>query len=138
MGVDMGSNMYPGSGVIGYNRGDGKIPYVMCEYDHAMGNSVGALKEYWDVIRTSDNMMGGFIWDWADQSRAVPVTKGWDYYSENYAYKNLYGEEIKGKYYAYGGDWGDQPNDNSFCENGLVMPDRTPQPELAEANIRNM
>lgn len=136
MGVDMGSNMYPGSGVIGYNRGDGKIPYVMCEYDHAMGNSVGALKEYWDVIRTSDNMMGGFIWDWADQSRAVPVTKGWDYYSENYAYKNLYGEEIKGKYYAYGGDWGDQPNDNSFCENGLVMPDRTPQPELAEVKFQ--
>ncbi|MCQ2408292.1 MAG: DUF4981 domain-containing protein [Oscillospiraceae bacterium] len=139
MGVDMGSNMYPGSGVIGYNRGDGKMPYVMCEYDHAMGNSVGALKEYWDVIRSADNMMGGFIWDWVDQSRAVSLDKvggGWDYYSEDYAYTNLYAEEIKGKFYAYGGDWGDSPNDNSFCENGLICPDRTPQPELAEVKFQ--
>lgn len=139
MGVDMGSNMYPGSDVIGYNAGDGKIPYVMCEYDHAMGNSVGALKEYWDVIRRSDNMLGGFIWDWVDQSRAVDLSKvkdGWDYYSEDYARKNLYADEIKGKFYAYGGDWGDWPNDNSFCENGIISPDRTPQPELAEVKYQ--
>ena len=61
MGVDMKSNMYPGSGNIAYNAGQGKMPYVMCEYDHAMGNSVGALKEYWDNIRKADNMMGAFI-----------------------------------------------------------------------------
>ncbi|MBQ9897964.1 MAG: DUF4981 domain-containing protein, partial [Ruminococcus sp.] len=137
MGVDMGSNMYPGSDVIGYNCGVGKIPYVMCEYDHAMGNSVGALKEYWDVIRSADNMLGGFIWDWVDQSRAVDIPSGgWDYYSEPYAQKNLYSDEIKGKYYAYGGDWGDYPNDNSFCENGLISPDRNPQPELAEVKYQ--
>ncbi len=139
LGVDMGSNMYPGSDVVGYNRGDGKIPYVMCEYDHAMGNSVGALKEYWDVIRSSDNMLGGFIWDWVDQSRAVPLSKvggGWDYYSQPYAHKNLYQEESKGNFYGYGGDWGDYPNDNSFCENGLISPDRTEQPEVAEVKYQ--
>ena len=137
MGVDMGSNMYPNSDSIGYNAGKGKMPYVMCEYDHAMGNSVGALKEYWDVIRSADNMLGGFIWDWVDQSRAVPLPNGgWDYYSQPYAQKNLYGDEIKGKYYAYGGDWGDWPNDGSFCENGLISPDRNPQPELSEVKYQ--
>ncbi len=137
MGVDMGSNMYPGSNAIGSNAGKGKIPYVMCEYDHAMGNSVGALKEYWDVIRRGENMLGGFIWDWVDQSRAVAVPNGgWDYYSESYAKQNLYKDEAKGKYYGYGGDWGDYPNDNSFCENGLINPDRTPQPELAEVKYQ--
>lgn len=136
MGVDMGSNMYPGSDVIGYNAGNGKIPYVMCEYDHAMGNSLGALKEYWDVIRSSENMLGGFIWDWVDQSRAVPVKAGWDYYSEEYAHKNLYADDTKGKYFAYGGDWGDFPNDNSFCENGIISPDRTEQPEAAEVRYQ--
>ena len=137
MGTDMNSQMYPGSDVIGYNRGDGKIPYVMCEYDHAMGNSVGALKEYWDVIRSSDRMLGGFIWDWVDQSRAVQIKNGgWDYYSEPYARKNLYQEESKGKFFGYGGDWGDSPNDNSFCENGLISPDRTEQPELAEVKFQ--
>lgn len=140
MGVDMSSNMYPGSDWLGMNAGEGKIPYVMCEYDHAMGNSVGALKEYWDTIRSSDNMMGGFIWDWVDQSRAVSLDKvggnKWDYYSESYAHTNLYSEEIKGKFYGYGGDWGDKPNDGSFCENGLVSPDRDPQPELSEVKYQ--
>ncbi|MBQ1464153.1 MAG: DUF4981 domain-containing protein [Ruminococcus sp.] len=137
LGVDMSSNMYPGSDNIKYNAGDGKMPYVMCEYDHAMGNSVGALKEYWDVIRSSDNMLGGFIWDWVDQSRAVKIPNGgWDYYSESYAKANLYKDEAKGNYYGYGGDWGDRPNDGSFCENGLISPDRTPQPELAEVKYQ--
>ena len=137
LGVDMKSNMYPGSDVIGYNRGDGRMPYVMCEYDHAMGNSVGALKEYWDVIRSSDNMMGGFIWDWVDQSRATPLPNGgWDYYASADAHKNLYADQTPGHYFAYGGDWGDSPNDNSFCENGLLSPDRTPQPEIAEVRYQ--
>ncbi len=139
MGVDMGSNMYPGSDWLHMNAGDGKIPYVMCEYDHAMGNSVGALKEYWDKVRSADNMLGGFIWDWVDQSRAVSIDSaggGWDYYSESYAHTNLYADEIKGKFYGYGGDWGDSPNDNSFCQNGLVSPDRTEQPELTEVKYQ--
>ena len=139
MGTDMNSQMYPGSDGIRNNAGIGRMPYVMCEYDHAMGNSVGALKEYWDVIRSSDNMLGGFIWDWVDQSRAVPLSKvggGWDYYSQPYARTNLYSEEAKGKFYGYGGDWGDWPNDNSFCENGLISPDRTEQPEVAEVKFQ--
>ena len=73
MGTDMDSQMYPGSDGIRSKAGNGKMPYVMCEYDHAMGNSVGALKEYWDSIRSADNMLGGFIWDWCDQSRAVAL-----------------------------------------------------------------
>ncbi len=73
MGTDMDSQMYPGSDGIRSKAGNGRMPYVMCEYDHAMGNSVGALKEYWDSIRSADNMLGGFIWDWCDQSRAVSL-----------------------------------------------------------------
>ncbi len=362
MGVDMSSQMYPSADGIRSKAGVGKMPYVMCEYDHAMGNSVGALKEYWDSVRSADNMLGGFIWDWCDQSRAVPLggfgggkvyeitdkkgqigtvhadssainrsagdgsltgvsckgyalmdgstsylgalsgtgksftfeaivkpasnaqnqillsigdnqaalktqssgsgleffvhnggwnavsaafpsdwvgnwhqvagvydkgklaiycdgkllaaesvpdgidsgnyplgigfdasngrsfsgeislarvysralsadeisaqnsrtpaigasdssvlvwldysaeitessaTDGpWDYYAQDYAHKNLYGELSPGHYFGYGGDWGDRPNDGSFCENGLVSPDRTPQPELEEVKYQ--
>ncbi|MDO5558440.1 MAG: glycoside hydrolase family 2 TIM barrel-domain containing protein [Oscillospiraceae bacterium] len=360
MGVDISSQMYPGQDGIRYKAGSGKMPYVMCEYAHAMGNSVGGLKEYWDNIRSADNMLGGFIWDWVDQSRAIPInsqstgyeltddkgntaqcvgsssdwirnagdgslnggaafaghtainssgainaalsgtgrsftfetivkpastgqnsvliSKGdkqaalktksqgsgleffvyndgwnsvscdfpsdwtnkwhqvaavydkgnmslyvdgilmksgsvadsiasgndplgigydastgrtvdgmisiarvysraltkseidsqrsltpkitasdssvlvwldyshdssltesqlnWDYYAKDYAHKNLYSEESKGHFFGYGGDWGDVPNDNSFCENGIISPDRTPQPELAEVKYQ--
>ncbi len=76
MGVDLSSQMYPSQDGIKYKAGNGKIPYIMCEYCHAMGNSVGGMKEYWDVIRSADNMLGGFIWDWADQSRLVSIDKG--------------------------------------------------------------
>ncbi len=75
LGVDVASNMYPGVGTVAGRAGTGKIPYVMCEYDHAMGNAVGNLGEYWDAIRLNDNMMGGFIWDWVDQSMRVPLSK---------------------------------------------------------------
>jgi len=359
MGTDMGSNMYPSVGTVQGKAGSGKIPYVLCEYVHAMGNSVGHLKEYWDAIRSGDNMLGAFIWDWVDQSRAVELadlgtmyemtdrtgvvgqivgtddqwitdagegslnggkafsgytllddgkynaalsgsgksftfevivkpysesqnsvfiakgdtqvalkTKssgsgieffvyydgswkavetafpanwtgswhqvvgvydrgamsiyvdgvrmgrsnvsdsiasskypigvgydpqngrkldgeisiariytralteeeikgqystdpaitaddecvlmwldysderseakvaGWDYYSEEYAHQNLYQEEMAGKFFGYGGDWGDTPNDNSFCQNGVVSADRTPQPELYEVKYQ--
>lgn len=360
MGTDMGSNMYPTVDTVKGKAGSGKIPYVLCEYNHAMGNSVGSLKEYWDAIRSADNMLGGFIWDWTDQSRAIALdtlgsvykvedetgvsgtaygeesnwktdggdetlnggtsfsgytvmedngkynnalsgsgksftfevivkpasesqnsvllskgdnqvalktqssgvgleffvynnnswknctcsfpedwvgnwhqvvgtydsgkltiyidgvqmntttvedsiaastdpigvgydsvygrkidgeisvariynraltadeinaqnssdpaiksdddsvllwldyadehskaeTQGWDYYAEDYAIANLYADEAAGHYYGYGGDWGDVPNDNSFCQNGLVSPDRTPQPELSEVKYQ--
>ncbi|WP_050699080.1 beta-galactosidase small subunit-related protein [Anaeromassilibacillus senegalensis] len=72
-GTDMGSNMYPTVGTVWGYAGKGKMPYVMCEYDHAMGNAVGNMKEYWDAIRSSDNMVGGFIWDWVDQSRYIDL-----------------------------------------------------------------
>ena len=359
MGVDMASNMYPSVSTVQGRAGEGKIPYVMCEYAHAMGNSVGNLKEYWDAVRSADNMLGGFIWDWVDQARAVDLTElgvtysisdrtgvagevigdeddwktgagegslnggssfsgytlfsdskynealsgsgksftfevivkpastaknsvllakgdtqvalktqssgtgleffvynngswnavscsfpsdwvdnwhqvvgvydqgkltiyvdgtqmatktvtdaisassyklgvgydqqngrkldgeisiariytkaltldeikaqnsatpaigsddasvllwldysdghgeaqttGWDYYSEDYAHQNLYEDEMDGKFFGYGGDWGDTPNDNSFCQNGIVSADRNPQPELYEVKYQ--
>ena len=70
MGTDMGSNMYPAVSTVQGKVGSGKIPYIICEYAHAQGNSVGNLGEYWEAIRSGDNMLGGFIWDWVDQARA--------------------------------------------------------------------
>ncbi|GAB5615756.1 hypothetical protein JCM31739_05810 [Faecalimonas canis] len=80
MGTDMGSNMYPDVPTTQSRAGEGKIPYVLCEYAHGMGNSIGNLKEYWDAIRSADNMLGAFVWDWVDQSRAVDLDKlGYEY-----------------------------------------------------------
>ncbi|MBY9010072.1 MAG: DUF4981 domain-containing protein, partial [Candidatus Lokiarchaeota archaeon] len=88
-------------------------PYVLCEYAHAMGNSLGNFQEFMDVFEKYPNAIGGFIWDFIDQGlRKV---------SDN-------GEE----FWAYGGDYGDEPNDNNFCINGIVLPDRTPNPALFE------
>jgi beta-galactosidase/beta-glucuronidase len=88
-------------------------PIVMCEYAHSMGNSTGNLKEYWEAIEQYKRLQGGFIWDWVDQG-IRQVTKD--------------GEE----WFAYGGDFGDEPNDGNFCINGLVWPDRKPHPALWE------
>ncbi|WP_111709418.1 glycoside hydrolase family 2 TIM barrel-domain containing protein [Lutibacter citreus] len=90
-------------------------PLIQCEYAHAMGNSVGNLQQYWDVIEEYDIMQGGFIWDWVDQGMLT---------------KNEAGEE----FWAYGGDLGaqDLQNDKNFCLNGIVNPDRTAHPALYE------
>ncbi len=90
-------------------------PLILCEYAHAMGNSVGNLQDYWDVIEKEDQLQGGFIWDWVDQGLAK---------------KNEQGKE----FWAFGGDYGpaDIPSDDDFCINGLVNPDRTPHPSLFE------
>jgi|WetSurMetagenome_2_1015567.scaffolds.fasta_scaffold00004_140 beta-galactosidase len=90
-------------------------PLILCEYAHAMGNSTGNLQDYWDVIEKYPKLQGGFIWDWVDQG--ILVT------NEN-------GE----KYWAYGGDFGEEgvPSDGNFCCNGLTWPDRTPKPGLIE------
>ncbi|MCX7682708.1 MAG: DUF4981 domain-containing protein [Anaerolineae bacterium] len=87
-------------------------PLIMCEYAHAMGNSPGNLKEYWEIIETYPRLVGGFIWDWVDQGIR----------------RNTDGVE----WFAYGGDFGDEPNSGSFCINGLVFPDRTTHPSLWE------
>jgi beta-galactosidase len=92
---------------------DDTRPMVLCEYSHAMGNSVGNLKEYWDAIRSHERLIGGFIWDWADQGLRKTATDGTEFW-------------------AYGGDFGDNPNDGNFCCNGLVQPDRKPNPSLYE------
>ena len=83
-------------------------PFMMREYAHAMGNSCGNLQEYWDVIYADSSICGAAIWDWVDQ-----------------------GLERDG-YYAYGGDFGDKPNDGPFCINGLIAPDRKPHPHYYE------
>ncbi|MFY0652418.1 MAG: DUF4981 domain-containing protein [Cyclobacteriaceae bacterium] len=101
--------------MIKYAENDPKRPYVQCEYAHAMGNSVGNLQDYWDVIEKYDVLQGGFIWDWVDQGIITTNSKG---------------EE----FYAYGGDLGGQylQNDGNFCLNGLVNPDRSPHPSIYE------
>jgi beta-galactosidase/beta-glucuronidase len=94
-------------------RSDDPRPYFMCEYAHAMGNGPGNLKEYWDAFRTYPRLIGGCVWDWVDQ--------GIRQYTED-------GEA----WFAYGGDFGDKPNDADFCINGLIHPDRRPHPSLLE------
>lgn len=88
-------------------------PFIMCEYAHAMGNSSGNLDAYWDKVRDLPRFQGGFVWDWVDQG--LPMT-----------------DENGVHFWAYGGDFGDQPNDAQFCINGLISPDRVPHPGLLE------
>lgn len=88
-------------------------PLIMCEYAHAMGNSVGNLKEYWEAIERYHGLQGGFIWDWVDQGLRKTDEKGVSYW-------------------AYGGDFGDTINDMDFCINGLIFPDRTIHPPMVE------
>lgn len=116
--ADMTSNMYPSVETVeNYGKSGNQKPYIMCEYVHAMGNSVGNIKEYWDVIDKYPNLQGGFIWDWVDQALTWPTPEGYE-------------EET---FFSYGGDWDDDyPSDGIFSANGLVTPDRTPQPELEE------
>ena len=87
-------------------------PFMMREYAHAMGNSMGNFQEYWDVIYNDSSICGAAIWDWVDQG--------------------LYKVENGKTYFAYGGDFGDQPNDGAFCINGLIDPDRKPHPHYYE------
>ena len=95
-------------------RTDTTKPLIQCEYAHAMGNSQGGFKEYWDIIRKYPNLQGGFIWDFVDQSCR---------------WKGEGGVEI----YAYGGDFNRfDASDNNFCDNGLVSPDRNPNPHMHE------
>ncbi|RME96433.1 MAG: DUF4981 domain-containing protein [Verrucomicrobia bacterium] len=90
-------------------------PLIQCEYAHAMGNSVGNLTDYWEVIDKYPVLQGGCIWDWVDQALRKRAKNGREFW-------------------AYGGDFGppDVPSDGNFLCNGLVAPDRTPHPSLAE------
>lgn len=118
--TDIVCPMYPSMDYIREyaDRKPGVRPYIMCEYAHAMGNSSGNFQEYFDIIRSSPHMQGGFIWDWVDQGILTKDENGRDYW-------------------AYGGDFGAAEyrgynNDENFCLNGLVQPDRTPHPGLME------
>ena len=97
-----------------YAQGDIDKPLIQCEYTHAMGNSEGGFKEYWDLIRKYPKFQGGFIWDFVDQS----VRR----YTED-------GRE----FYAYGGDFNAyDASDQNFCDNGLISPDRVLNPHADE------
>ena len=104
-------------------------PVYMREYAHGMGNSLGNLQEYWDIIYADSSLLGGAIWDFVDQGLAKPIDGSSLSYGDNPAELTLGDHE----YWAYGGDFGDTPNDGSFCINGLVAPDRTPHPHYYEA-----
>lgn len=114
--TDIFCPMYYGYDACGkYSEDDSKNkPLIQCEYAHAMGNSEGGFKEYWDLIRKYPKYQGGFIWDFVDQSC-------------RWTGKN--GEMI----YAYGGDFNRfDASDNNFCDNGLISPDRIPNPHMYE------
>lgn len=101
-------------GNIKYLENNPRVPLIQCEYAHAMGNSQGGFKEYWDIIRKYPSYQGGFIWDFVDQS---------------IRWKNKDGVEI----YGYGGDFNPyDASDQNFCDNGLISPDRVPNPHMYE------
>lgn len=113
--ADMVSVMYPSyEEVIRQGeRTDDDRPYFICEFIHSMGNSMGYQQEYFDAIYKYDRLVGGCIWEWADH--------GIRQFTET-------GEE----WFAYGGDFGDQPNDLKFCIDGMVYPDRIPHTGMIE------
>src|ERR1700730_5958982 len=92
---------------------DRSRPLIMCEYSHAMGNSNGSLAHYWDTFEKYPGLQGGFIWEWIDHGLKQKTKEGQEYW-------------------AYGGDFGDEPNDLNFVCDGLLWPDRTPHPGIYE------
>ncbi|MDU0201751.1 beta-galactosidase, LacZ type [Paenibacillus sp. MAH-36] len=111
---DMESQMYTlPSKVEEYALTNPKKPFILCEYSHAMGNSNGNLFKYCELFDKYPILQGGFIWDWIDQAIRTKTSEGTEYL-------------------AYGGDFGDTPNDGTFCGNGLIFADRRVTPKLAE------
>lgn len=113
--LDMESRMYASVSYIEeYALDDNnKKPLFLCEYCHAMGNGPGDLKDYWDVIYKYPKLMGACVWEWCDHGIKTATPDGKEFF-------------------AYGGDFGDQPNDGNFCIDGLVYPDRRPHTGLLE------
>ncbi|WP_435413889.1 glycoside hydrolase family 2 TIM barrel-domain containing protein [Polaribacter aestuariivivens] len=101
--------------MIKYAESNPKRPLIQCEYSHAMGNSLGNFKDYWNAFRKYDVLQGGFIWDWVDQGLVSKTEDGVEFW-------------------AYGGDLGAShiKNDDNFCLNGVVNPDRSAHPALEE------
>ncbi|NLC68517.1 MAG: DUF4981 domain-containing protein, partial [Clostridiaceae bacterium] len=113
--IDVESRMYPHVEFVeqyALNE-ENKKPLFLCEYSHAMGNGPGDLKDYWDIIYKYPRLMGGCVWEWCDHAIKSLTRDGREYY-------------------AYGGDFGDEPNDGNFCMDGLVYPDRRPHTGLLE------
>ena len=106
---------YDYNGCERYSQGDNPRPLIQCEYAHAMGNSIGGFKEYWDLVRKYPKYQGGYIWDFIDQGLRSK--------------SKVTGKQI----YAYGGDFGRFPaSDNNFNINGVINPDRVPHPHAYE------
>ncbi len=103
--------------IVEYAENHDDRPLILCEYAHAMGNSIGNLADYWDAIYAHEQLQGGFIWDWVDQGLRQPVP-------------GRPGEF----YFAYGGDFEPEGvyHDDNFLMNGLVSADRVPHPGLFE------
>ena len=115
--VDIYTPMYPGvEWLKKWASKKHERPLIMCEYMHAMGNSLGGMSDYWDLIRKEPQLQGGCIWDWVDQGLRKTSEDG-------------------RSFFAYGGDYGpsDTPSDGNFLINGLVQPDRRPNPHFFEA-----
>lgn len=113
--TDVVCPMYPEiAAIVAWaERGEDRRPMILCEYQHAMGNSNGSLADYWAAFESTPGLQGGFIWDWIDQGLTVTDADG-------------------RRWFAYGGAFGDEPNDADFCCNGLVGPDRVPHPACHE------
>ena len=112
--TDIVCPMYPEiADIEAFALGDDPRPMVLCEYSHAMGNSNGGLADYFAAFDRHGALQGGFIWEWVDHGIRATDEQGREYW-------------------AYGGDFGDEPNDANFCADGLVWPDRTPHPALFE------
>ena len=134
--TDIVSIMYPSVQFLSDYARDpkNKRPYIMAEYCHAMGNSMGGLKDYWDTIDKYPQLQGGFIWDWIDQSFLVDSgqwvvgsTQGQMLSTTHYPLPTLW--------WAAGGDLGELPglkDDDAFCANGILSADRTPHPHAWE------
>ena len=101
--------------ISNYAKANPSKPLILCEYAHAMGNSVGNLQDYWDVIDNYKSLQGGFIWDFVDQTIYKSTESGIGYWG--------YGGDFNGSFFE---------NDSNFCANGLVSADRTPNPHLNE------
>ena len=117
--TDMGSNQYPSVGWTqdmaknGHKEDMGKLPFYISEYAHNMMNAMGNLADYWEAIESSDNILGGAIWDWIDQGMYKAMPNG-------------------EKMLCYGGDFGDSPNSGQFVFNGVILADLTPEPGYYE------
>jgi beta-galactosidase len=113
--TDIVCPMYPSVAALVAHATSGRQrgPLIMCEYSHAMGNSNGTLAEYWDAIEATPGLQGGFIWEWRDHGLVQRLPDGTTRH-------------------AYGGDFGDTPNDGVFCIDGITFPDRSPKPGMSE------
>ncbi|MFZ2055390.1 MAG: glycoside hydrolase family 2 TIM barrel-domain containing protein [Candidatus Aminicenantales bacterium] len=113
--TDIYCPMYPSvDQIVAYAEQKPERPLIMCEYEHAMGNSCGNFQDYWEAIERYPELQGGCVWDWVDQGIWKKTPDG-------------------RKYFGYGGDFGDSPTDGNFCCNGLVLADRTITPKTIEA-----